>query len=48
MCGISGILSLDGKPIKNLKNKIHLMTKLLHHRGPDQEGMFISAKIILD
>ena len=44
MCGISGILSLDGKPIKNLKNKIHLMTKLLHHRGPDQEGMFISAK----
>ena len=20
------------------------MTKLLHHRGPDQEGMFISAK----
>lgn len=44
MCGISGILSLDGKPIKNLKNKIHLMTKLLHHRGPDQEGMFIAAK----
>ena len=42
MCGISGILSLDGKPIKNLKNKIQLMTRLLHHRGPDQEGMFIS------
>ena len=44
MCGISGILSLDGKPIENLKNKIHLMTKLLHHRGPDQEGIFIATK----
>ena len=44
MCGISGILSLDGKPIENLKNKIHLMTKLLHHRGPDQEGVFIATK----
>ncbi len=42
MCGISGILSLDGKPIKNLKNKIQMMTRLLHHRGPDQEGMYIS------
>ena len=44
MCGISGILSLNGKPIKDLKNRIQLMTKLLHHRGPDQEGMFISQK----
>ena len=44
MCGISGILSLNGKPIKDLKNRIQLMTRLLHHRGPDQEGMFISQK----
>ena len=44
MCGISGILSLNGKPIKDLKNRIQIMTKLLHHRGPDQEGMFISQK----
>ena len=43
MCGISGILSLSGKPINNLDNKISLMTKLLHHRGPDQEGAFISS-----
>ena len=42
MCGISGILSLNGQPIENLQNKIKLMTKLLHHRGPDQEGFFIS------
>ena len=44
MCGISGILSLDGRPIKNLKSKIQLMTNLLHHRGPDQEGIFITEK----
>ena len=44
MCGISGILSLDGKPINNLENRIQLMTKLLRHRGPDQEGTFISKK----
>jgi len=44
MCGISGILSLNGEPIKDLKNRIQLMTKLLHHRGPDQEGIFISKK----
>ena len=44
MCGISGILSLDGKPIKNLKDRIKLMTELLHHRGPDQEGVYISQK----
>ena len=42
MCGISGILSLNGKPINNLENKIKLMTSLLYHRGPDQEGIFIS------
>ena len=44
MCGISGILSLDGRPINNLGSKIDLMTKLLNHRGPDQSGTFISEK----
>ena len=37
MCGISGILSLNGKPIENIENRIKSMTKLLHHRGPDQD-----------
>ena len=44
MCGISGIISLDGKQINNLEKKIKLMTQLLRHRGPDQEGIFISKK----
>ena len=38
MCGISGIISLNGKPINNLKSRIESMTKALHHRGPDQSG----------
>ena len=42
MCGISGILSLNGKPINNLENKIKLMTSLLYHRGPDQEGILVT------
>ena len=40
MCGISGIISLNGKPINNLEEKIKLMTNLLHYRGPDQQGFF--------
>ncbi len=46
MCGISGILSLDKKPIKNLKSKVLLMDKLLHHRGPDSSGVYIDKKKI--
>ena len=42
MCGISGIYSLSNKPIKNLKSRLELMTDLLHHRGPDQKGIFTS------
>lgn len=42
MCGISGIYSLSNKPIKNLKSRLELMTNLLHHRGPDQKGIYTS------
>lgn len=42
MCGICGIFSFRKKPIKNLKKKISEMTLMLRHRGPDQEGVFIS------
>ena len=44
MCGISGIYSLNGKVIENLENRIQLMTDMLHHRGPDQKGIYISEK----
>lgn len=42
MCGVSGIVSLDGKKIKDLEKKIRLMMQMLHHRGPDQNGLYIS------
>ena len=42
MCGIAGIFSFNGHPLKNLKSRIYKMTKMLRHRGPDQEGIFIS------
>ena len=46
MCGISGIFSLNGKAIDNLENRINLMNKVLHHRGPDQSGIYISERKI--
>lgn len=44
MCGLSGIINLNNKPIKNLEQKINLMTKLLNHRGPDYAGKYINKK----
>jgi asparagine synthase (glutamine-hydrolysing) len=44
MCGISGIISLDGSPIKSLQKRLELMTQSLHHRGPDQSGIYYSQK----
>ena len=44
MCGISGIISLDGSPIRSLEKRLELMTQNLHHRGPDQSGIYFSQK----
>ena len=35
MCGIAGILSLDGKPIPNLRMRAKVIIENLKHRGPD-------------
>jgi asparagine synthase (glutamine-hydrolysing) len=42
MCGISGIISLDGSQIKSLDKRLELMTKNLNHRGPDKSGIYYS------
>ena len=42
MCGISGIISLSGQKLDNIKDRIEVMSNLLDHRGPDQKGVFIS------
>ena len=43
MCGIAGIVSLDGAPIAHLERSLALMNRLLAHRGPDGEGVWTSA-----
>ena len=47
MCGISGILSLNGDPVKFIEKRINSMAEALHHRGPDKKGVYISKKKIL-
>jgi asparagine synthase (glutamine-hydrolysing) len=37
MCGITGIVELDGGPVNS--SVVHRMTRVLAHRGPDDEGM---------
>ena len=41
MCGIAGILSPNHQP-EHLEILIERMQKALHHRGPDDRGLFIS------
>lgn len=42
MCGVAGIFSLNGRKIENAKARIEKMTGLLHHRGPDGQGVYLS------
>ncbi len=43
MCGIAGILSLNGEQRLNT-NPIRQMTRAMAHRGPDDEGYLIADK----
>jgi len=43
MCGISGIINFNQKPI--LEKDIKLMMQIMKHRGPDDEGLFIDNNI---
>lgn len=43
MCGISGMLNLDGKPVD--PNLLAQMTEVLYHRGPDDHGYFLEQNI---
>ena len=40
MCGINGILSHSG--LRDFENQIASMNKLLLHRGPDDQGSWLS------
>ena len=43
MSGIAGICNFKGSPVK--KEEIQDMIKVLNHRGPDDEGIFLSSDI---
>jgi asparagine synthase (glutamine-hydrolysing) len=43
MCGISGILNFNNKPVE--KEQLLEMNRLIHHRGPDGSGIFIEDNV---
>jgi asparagine synthase (glutamine-hydrolysing) len=43
MCGISGIFNINGEPVQ--PSKIESMNRLIRHRGPDGEGVFVDGNI---
>ena len=43
MCGIIGILHLDGQPVEAAV--LGAMADAIRHRGPDGEGMFIDGPV---
>ena len=47
MCGVAGIFSLTGKPIKDAQDRITRMTRLLDHRGPDHWGVTVTGDGLL-
>ncbi|HWR67667.1 MAG TPA: asparagine synthase (glutamine-hydrolyzing) [Desulfomonilia bacterium] len=44
MCGIAGILTLDGNNYPRLNDHLKVMNHLQRHRGPDGEGIFIHPR----
>ncbi|MGA8146931.1 MAG: asparagine synthase (glutamine-hydrolyzing) [Gallionellaceae bacterium] len=47
MCGIAGLVSLNGAPLDGSSAVIHRMTDILAHRGPDGEGHHIEPHVQL-
>lgn len=44
MCGIAGVVSISGQPIRDVDSTLRVMGELLAHRGPDDEGVWVSSK----
>lgn len=48
MCGIAGLLSLDGRPLPpNASQVVKAMTDSMSHRGPDGEGFWQKGPLAL-
>ncbi|MCB0322241.1 MAG: asparagine synthase (glutamine-hydrolyzing) [Bdellovibrionales bacterium] len=46
MCGIAGLLQLDGAPVPQL-NTLHAMLERMRFRGPDDEGVYSEAMVAM-
>lgn len=42
MCGIAGVVSLDGTPVRDLAATLGVLDQLIAHRGPDGAGQWIN------
>lgn len=42
MCGIAGVVTLDGRPAGTLDASLNVLGKLIAHRGPDGQGSWKS------
>ncbi len=43
MCGISGIFNFDGAPVS--ETRLREMNNIIHHRGPDGQGVFTEGNV---
>lgn len=44
MCGIAGIISINNNPIEQLTTSLGVMSRLIAHRGPDGNGIWMHPK----
>src|SRR3954452_18997564 len=44
MCGICGAINLRGEPIPDLPRKLEVMSDLIAHRGPDDDGLWMHER----
>ncbi len=47
MCGIAGVISLEGTKIPNLRRSLEVLNHLQCHRGPDGEGIWLHSEEIV-
>ena len=44
MCGIAGLISMDGSPLSEREiHALHAANAAMQHRGPDDEGLYITG-----
>lgn len=43
MCGISGIFNINNEPVQH--SRIESMNRLIHHRGPDGNGVYVNGNV---